>query len=228
MKSGVAHTVTVPLDQGFPDGAVSWVLVGVASGTVTPSVGAVSINIQITPLNNTLGVGEMLGFRELQWSYAVSAIAISGYARWTLEGSIPFGVSEAGVRKKLGIDTEADLSDADINLIHAYLNLQNDVGASALTAQETGTSFNKLTVIDAIEALAALELLPTMQIRVAKSENSGTNAYTRQNIDWQILADNLNNYVSKATDLLAPVTETAGDTLFLTTTSNQGTLFPDG
>ena len=160
---------------------------------------------------------EIYRYRELSWSYLSGGATVSGSARWTLEGAIPFGAREDGVRQKLGLDNSADLPDSEIPLMKGYLKFQSLMGASALTALETTTDYNQVLIIDAIEASAALYLLPTLQIRVAKTETSGTNTYTRQNIDWEMLEARLQSYVSEAVETVGSSPTSNSISMFIVT-----------
>lgn len=226
MRSGLPRTEVILFEAGLPDGDVSYTLNGGAAGVVTPPPGATSVSINIAGILNTLSPGTLTGYRELLWSYVSGGIPISGEVRWTLEGSIPFGVTADGVRQKLGLDVDSDLPDKQIPLAKGYLKFQNTVGVSELIALETASEYNLLLIVDAIEAIAALELLPTLQVRVAKTETSGTNTYTRQNIDWEILDKRLRAYISDAISAVAPTNAASSGSLFLVTET--AALFPDG
>lgn len=95
-----------------------------------------------------------------------------------------------------------------------------------LATLENGTPYEKLMVVDAIEATAALMVLPTLQVRVAKTETSGTNSYTRQNIDWDKLKEYLQSVVAESLAAAQPGASTTIDSLFIATTGTS--LFPDG
>lgn len=222
MKSGLPRTEVILFEGGIPDGDIAYTLTGGITGTVTPEANSVSASITITAPQNTLANGSLTGFRELNWSYLSGGQTVSGSTRWTLEGTIPFGVSEDGVRQKLGLE---ELTNEEIPLIKGYLEFQNKLGASTLAALESTSDYNQVLLIDAIEASAALYLLPTLQVRVAKTETSGTNTYTRQNIDWAMLEARLQAYVSKATTALSSTT-TSVFSLFSVTEAVS--LFPDG
>lgn len=187
--------------------ALTWTLVDgaeatVTSGSVIPEAGAISVDITVLATHNTLLPGAMLGDRELSWQFEGDY----DLHRYRLEASIPFGVSPEGVRQKLGLSA-ADLSDAEIPLLKAYLTFQSRVGSTLLAAVTDDLTI--LTVTDAIEAGAALAVLPTLQVRVAEKESSGTNQFARGSIDWAALAGVLAALVSEGEGLVNPALEVA-------------------
>lgn len=231
INSGQAHTEVVTFESGFPDGNVTYTLTGASApvtGSVTPTVGAVSVNIQITGLENTATLGSVLEGRRLDWTYTVGAVAVAGQRTWLLREALPFPATSDGVRNKLGLDLASDLSDESIDLTGAYLRFRAQVGVSTLAGFETGDAYALLLAADAIEATAALQMVPTMQVRVAKTETSGTNTYTRQDVNWEALVGHLRSYVDDAAAYLSGTTTTfTGSGLFSVATRSDN-LFPDG
>lgn len=233
MLSGQPRTEVVLFEAGFPDADVTWTLkdpsgLMLAAGSVTPSSGSVSVPISLDGADNNLSGGEVISWRDLSWSYLSGGSTISGYLRYHVEALLPFGVSSTGVRRKLGIDAPSDLPDSDIGLPRAYLLFQDLVTTAALTAAEAGSQLQQLKVREAIEAMAALDLIPTMQVRLAKSETSGTNTYARQDVDWNVIAERLEGTVSEGATAVAGAGAVAeGGRLFILSTPTVD-LFPDG
>lgn len=226
MKSGLPRTIIVSFEAGTPDGDISYLLSTGTTGMLTPGAGAVSVTIPVPPLENTLPAGELFGYREASWSYTTGGVTVTGSERWTLEGNIPFGATCDGARAKLGLDIAADLPDDQIPLVRSYFKFQAEVGEATLAALETGTAYQRMLICDAIEATAALALLPTMQVRLAKSETSGTNTYVRQDIDWKLLANQLEGFIAEALAASAPNIARVFDSMF--TVTDTTSLFPDG
>jgi hypothetical protein len=196
MRSGLPLTQLVLFSDGFPDGDISWELLDgtgatVTSGVVTPAAASVSAIITLTGAQNTIEAGVVSSPRELQWSYAVAGVLRNGRHRYRLEIFLPFGVSEQGVRRKLGLEDE-ELDDDVVDLATAYQAFQELVGATALAA---ATGYTAQLACDAIEAMAALPLLPALQVSLASKESSGTNQYQRAKVDWDRLLAQLERYV---------------------------------
>lgn len=192
VRDGLPTSVLVQFPSGHPDGNVSWRLLDavgleLTTGSITIPVGAVSTFINIPGSFNNLST-ELVSSRDVEWTYTVGGETINGEFRYSVEARPPYGVTPDGVRNKLGL-TVADLKDHEISLILAYARFRDTVGADLLTAITDETSL--LLIREAIEAQAGLDLLPTLIVRVAQQEESGTNVYKRQTVDWAILADAL-------------------------------------
>lgn len=197
VRSGLALTFPIMFTSGLPIGGVTWTLYGsngevLETETAAVPSGAVSLNITVSATLNTLTGGALTGHRDLEWAYEVADGVVSGAQRYSLEARAPLGVANDGVRAKLGVEAK-DLPDGDISLIRAYLYFRSLVGADRLA--EVTDEAALLTVRDAIEAQAALSLIPTMAVRVAVQEDSGTNMYKRQAVDWEAIAASLSDLV---------------------------------
>lgn len=190
VRSGLSITVPVLFSSGHPDAGIAWTLYGttgsvISTGTAAVASDAVSINLLIDGTLNTLPVDVLYGSRDFAWSYTVGGAIVNGEQRYSIEARAPFGASNDGVRAKLGVEAK-DLPDGDISLIRAYISFRDVVSADALDLiTDDGIT---LAVRDAIEASAALALIPTMAVRVASLEDSGTNSFKRQAIDWEAVA----------------------------------------
>lgn len=221
MRAGLDFSQLVTFDDGAPDGDISWALyrlngTEIAAGTVTPEAGAVSAIILVPGAYNELSVGTLRNTRTLEWIYTVGGDLRSGIKRYEIEGQVPFPVSPRGAREKLGVGPQ-DLPDDEVDLIGAYWEMSSLGPVATYENVETAEAH---LVADGIEALAALAVLDTMQIRIAKMESSGTNEYQRGSIDWEKLRAKLQALVSRATDLLNPGTAggQGGGALFMVAT----------
>lgn len=219
MRSGNPFTAEVTFDEGFPDAAISWKLLDgdgtqLTTGSVTPAAGDVSTIITVSGANNALSTGVLAGNRELSWSYTVGGLAKGGQIRYDLEAFLPFGVSCDGVRTKLGLDVD-EVSDNEINLVTSYLAFQQVVTSATLSA--VTDTYSKLVVRHAIEALAGLRLVPSLQLKLAKKEVSGISQFQRADIDWTELSAYLNSLVAAGYTALNPDLDPANvGSLFLT------------
>lgn len=208
IRADTAVSFPIEFPSGQPDGNVVWKLYGPGStqldtGTIAVPVGALSINLLIDAPNNGLGAGEYASYRDLTWTYTVGGAVVNGEVRYTLEARLPFGVSTDGVRAKLGITEALDLPDGDISLVKAFSNFRSIVTPAVLDPAVSSGLYD-LAVRDAIEAMAALDLLPTMVVRVAAKESSGTNTYQRQDIDWQQIGVYLSDLITSGILVLVP------------------------
>lgn len=215
MQSGEAFTQLVQFSSGFPDGAVTWVLrdgfgAQIATGTITPTASDVSTVITVSGTHNTLVANDLMDYRELSWSYAVGSLNYSGRTRYRIEAFLKFGVSNDGVRSKLGVEAH-EVEDSRIDLVAAYASFEETVSKEDLNA--VSNAYTEIVVCDAIEALAALRILPSLQVSLAQRESSGTNQYQRSTIQWEDLRAHLNELVAAGYTVVNPsvdVTENFG------------------
>lgn len=214
LRSGNAASVLVEFPSGAPDGNLNWTLLGpdgttITAGAVTVPSNAVSQIITVPAQFNTTDVGELASFRDLTWTYSKGGAVINGEQRYSLEARVPYGASNDGVRTKLGVDPH-DLPDSEISLVQAFYNFADTVGGSEFTELAT-TPGESLRLRNALEALAALALIPSMQVRIASKESSGTDTFHRQTIDWAALAVDLQAQVTSGITVILPtLDETAG------------------
>lgn len=209
MRAGTVLTQLVEFSEGFPDGDINWSLLdgggaSVATGAVTPAADSVSAVIAVTSVQNSLGAGVLAEPRELSWAYTIGGLVYTGRRRYRLEAFLPLGVSEDGVRRKLGVESH-ELTDEQIDLVIAYGSFESTVTKELLDAVEGQTA---LVACDAIEALAALSVLPTLQVALAAKESSGTNQFQRDKIDWKALRAHLENLAATGYAAVNPATDT--------------------
>lgn len=205
MMQSIPFHHTVEFTTSIPS-VVNWWLkdssgneLAAGSNDVLPD--AISTTIEIPATHNELPQGVYSDYRRLYWSYDGNA----GRVQYEVRSELPFGVSEDGVRNKLGVP-EHNLTDAEIDLVSAYYKLP-DLTFVPTTAQS-------LAIRHAIEATAALELLPTMPLRIAQKESSGTDQYTRGKIDWDAIEDQLRGYIRAGLLVIDPSTAFTGSALF--------------
>lgn len=200
----------VQFDSGTPLGVFTYSLyddegnpvASIHNVEVAPDVGAVSILIQIPTTGNTLTKPLFEG-RTISWFYTTSLGAVNGSYSYIVEKKIPFPATPEGVRTKLGVDI-TELPDDRIDLLGAYVqyNAQFEDGLDAYTLTGDSTA---LKITGAIEAVAALQVLPSLQISLAKRLTSGTNEYERfSKIDWELLAGNLQAIIDETSVLIDP------------------------
>lgn len=208
----------VEFSTGLPTGAVSFELLdhtgaALTTGTVTPAQGAVGQLITINGSYNTCTL-PLMEIRTLTYSYTTATGLVSDRIGYRVDRPIPLGVSPEGVRSKLGL-SEHEIKDAEVQLLEAYAEFLNMVGSTAITTAAAAGDRTTLLAIGAVEALAALSLLPSLQLRAAQRETSGTNEFSRFNsIDWDMLRDELLMQVSLARATLDPTADTTGGDVF--------------
>jgi len=209
MLAGFPFSFQLDFSAGLPTGAVTYSVLGNTNAplggfsnlTVTPPLGALSLLIVVPGTANTCAL-PLFENRTVVWSYLSNHGIVQGSERYRVEKPLPFVVSADGVRAKLGIE-DHELADRDIDLVLAYAKLASKYDDGVLDSYATGGDLRSLLVINAIEALAALDVLPSLQLAVAKAEDSGTNKYQRfTSIDWDALAAGLAQHVMAVDEIV--------------------------
>lgn len=199
--SPFAHLIE--FSTGLPTGAISYTLIGndgsvLLDDTVTPDAGALSHLLVIPAASNTCDQ-PLFENRTLVISYLTAASLVSDRIVYRVDKPIPFSASAEGVRLKLGIEPH-ELRDEDVDLVSAYADLLNFGDPSAY---ETSGDRNALIMVHAIEAIAALAVIGSMQLKLAQRETSGTNEFARfTGPDWLRIESDLHAYIARARALL--------------------------
>lgn len=219
--AGEVFAHNLDFSAGQPTGAVLYSVLGnndaplsgLSNVSVTIPNGAVSHLIIIPGSAHTVST-DLFEKRTLVWSYTTSVGVVNGRLPYRVEKPIPFPVSRLGVKTKLGLH-DHEIGDEFVDLTRAYATFAE---AADLTAYQSSGDYNSLVLTEAIEALAALNLIPRLQVLVVRSEDSGTNAYSRfAAIDWDRLAGNLQEIIDRGLNLIVPpLDELAGLTIFFT------------
>lgn len=204
MRAGESFQHTVSFASGAPQSPVVWHVedlggAQLVDGSLTVPVDAVSVDIEVPAIANTLAVGTLRATRRLVYKYD-DTTAIFTYP---VEADVPFGASPEGVRQKLGVP-EHNLEDKEIDLITAYRSFTRAAAPYNFTPM-FGVE-DEITELfrHAIEATAALTLLPTMPLRIAQKESSGTDQYTRGRIDWDRIEQSLRNQIEEGLEATGP------------------------
>lgn len=215
MRAGTPLTQLVEFSFGHPDAGVSWQLLGqrgalITQGEVVPAADAASTVITVAPNFQTLAAGQLAEARELSWAYTVGGVAYTGQRRYRLEAFLPFGLSADGVRRKLGVEAH-EVDDEAIDLVSAYGRFSEMVTADELAFVEAAGGYPAIVIGDAIEALAATTLIPSLQVALAQKESSGTNQFQRARIDWEMIRSQLDDYVLSGRRVIQPSLDETAD-----------------
>lgn len=224
LRAGLAATHLVTFATGHPDGDVTWQVLGtdgtiLDSGIVTPAADAVSIHIPVSADVTEITPPLLQQVIDVVWSYTVDGAVVNGETRYTVEARLGLGLSADGVRRKLGVSS-TELPDSEISLVSAYLVFIDTIGEAAYLARIGSSPLIDMRVRDAIEAMAALSLVPTMPVRIASAESSGTNEFSRQHIEWGEVAAELSSLIDTGLIAIDPTYDPSAVTgaLFLLAT----------
>lgn len=209
MLAGSPFAHEIDFSTGLPTGAVVYSVLGndnlpiagFDNVAITVATDAMSLLLVVPGTANSCDLPLFEG-RTLTWVYPTAAGLVSQSIRYRVDKQVPFLVSNNGVRSKLGVE-DNEVEDRDIDLVSAYASLASKYDAGVLDAIAPLGNLSTLRVINAIEAQAALNVLPSLQLAVAKTEDSGTNKYSRfGTVDWDLLRAGLQNYVDDIDNMI--------------------------
>lgn len=200
MDSGADLKYLVLLNKGQPTTNLTYTLYNqnntiILTSSVSISVGQMSYLIEIPGASNILSK-PLLEQMRLSWTYNTSSQAVSEEFKYVLHAPIAFPVSNDNVRKLLGVNSD-ELPDEEIDLFAGYLSYLGSLPVGAdLSSFENAGNLSSYKISVAIEAAAALNIFPTLQIRLPKRYDSGTSEYERwTTINWDGLFTSLSNKV---------------------------------
>jgi hypothetical protein len=216
--AGSPFAQRIEFSTGLPTGAVSYELRGndgavLVSENFTPEAGALSATILIDGALNGCS-RPLFEHRTLLVSYLTDDGLVSKRAPYRVYRPIPFAASAEGVRLKLGVESH-EVKDEEIDLITAYAEFSNLVPDGALVPHETAGDRTSLLIVHAIEAIAGLQLIASLQVKLAVRETSGTNEFQRfSNVDWERIEVDLASHVARARAAVDATFDATGGTVF--------------
>lgn len=219
VTAGEPYATLIAFNTGLPSGVVSYELFGndgqqLLTSNFTAEDGSVSHLLVIPAEHNTCATPLFEG-RRLAYHYQTATELVSKTLYYRVEKPLPVAATADGVRKKLGVEPH-ELENDDIDLLTAYTVLLEKDRSNLLPPILTAGNSDTLKVIHALEAQAALELLPTMQIKIAQRETGGTNEFQRfTRIDWEQIELGLRVHLARFEALIDPTLDLTGGSTFI-------------
>ncbi len=162
---------------------------------------ATEVPIVIASTHNTKTANVETRF--VDYNYTIASIPYTGRYIYKLIDYLYFDVTNDDVRKKLGL-TKQELPDADIDLVDSYFQLDGNFSASLATLL-TGTYANASAANQCILLTEAVRLIPSCPTRMAKTQTSGSESYSRGKVDWDLLESKLRMDLCDAMLYLQPL-----------------------
>jgi hypothetical protein len=217
--AGTPFARKIEFSTGLPTGAVSFSLMGndgseIRAGTVAHDADAISTLLVIDGADNSCDK-PFFENRTVTWNYVTSEGVVSDRVTYRVDKPLPFAVSPEGVRGKIGIENH-ELVDELVDLVTAYSEFSSMVDPDALATAASAGDRSTLLCLHAIEAIAALMVLPTIQLRAPQKETSGTNEFARFNkIDWSRIELDLVASIARARAEIDPTFDGTGAGAFM-------------
>lgn len=138
---------------------------------------------------------------------------------------IPSSATAQDVRNKLGLSS-VELSDDDVDLVAAYFELRNKMTAGTLQTALTSGTVNARHAEEAIVISAAIQVLPSLQLRALQAKESDGSAARRfSELDIRQIRSDLTRRRSELVSLMIGQEDTELARVVLTNDTEQ---FPGG
>lgn len=130
---------------------------------------------------------------ECQWQSLDNQL-YSKKITYYLTDPIVIDCSPDDVRATLGVN-RSELKDHEISLITSYYAIKQQIGTTVDTSLASGT-FDTLRMNRIIVLKECLRLIPSLRLKAAQSQTSGTENFKRFDIDWEALKKELEDQLS--------------------------------
>lgn len=129
---------------------------------------------------------------------------------YRLTGFLNLGVTASDVRKYAGL-TAGELPDADIDLVTAFFNVADLSSTETLELALAGDEKKERAANQAVLCQALLDVLPGLQLRIAKSETDGSLETERFDVDLDKLEKRAMRDLAKAVSTVSGATISTAD-----------------
>jgi hypothetical protein len=195
----------------LPDnGQVSWSLRGQDGSVIvgpTQVTGVTDTQVQLTVVaaDNTVAGGLLFEKRTILVTGAVGGQPFSIRVIYRLTAWLNYTASADDVRAFMGIDL-AELPDSDIDLTIAYSDVAGVVSKDLLDSALVAGDATEIAANRAIVARAVINVIPSAQARMLKSQSDGTQDIDRFKVDFDGLRQDAIDSLARNIDGILPTT----------------------
>lgn len=178
-----------------------------------PDTAINTLKVTIPASENTLVPGSAYETRFARLDFTSQGKAGAVETIYRIIPFIPYTVTPQSVRETLGVSI-GELDDDAVDLYKTYLKLSvNSAFASSIVSNDLKTIYAN----DILRIQEALQLAPSLRVRILKGEEKDNSLYTRFNFDFnELIAELRNSLVEAQNQWLAASGETSniGVTIF--------------
>lgn len=153
-----------------------------------------TVLVTVPSAQNSIG-SALFETRYVKLDYKVGGRPFSESFMYRLTPFLPIQSTERDVRGLVGAD-EKELPDEDIDLVKSYFILLDEYGAAFGTAL-TDSTVGGLYANQAIAIHAALEVLPSLQLKIRQVEKFNNAESQRGKIDFEQLKEDLQELLTR-------------------------------
>lgn len=148
---------------------------------VTMGTASTEASVLIDADHNALGTGRFSN-RSVLVTFTKSGRPQEVRLSYRLTAWLNTTITADDVRGFIGIDS-GELPDREIDIIAAYLDVENDVTETVLSAALGGADAKQIAANRLILARAVLDQIPGLQMRVSQNESNGVFSAQRPKLD---------------------------------------------
>ncbi len=195
-------------------------ITGLTNVPVTTTNTTFKSSVSIPAINNTIDTLKIFERRVLVIYYQKNSQHYTQYIQYRLVPYANYSVTPNDVRQFIGVNKN-ELEDEDIDIFNSFVRVQTVLGSTLLSnALSSGTTL-ELAANDAILMTAVIDIIPSLQNRVAQSEKNGIMGFSRIKItDYEALLNEARNRYVLATGLLLDVDTGLIDFTLIVTTQD--------
>ena len=139
-----------------------------------------SVNIPLPAAINMMTLRVEKRFVVIRWS--AQGNDYSSVINYRLVPFLNTTVTHAAVRSQIGGIGKTTLPDDEIDIIRAYLQIEDKLGQPVLEDALSSGGLTEITANDAIRLQAAMDVLPSVKLRVLQKETDGPLSYERADL----------------------------------------------
>jgi hypothetical protein len=153
-------------------------IAGLADVAVTTDSTTFQIGLTIPAANNTVAAGKKFERRTIVIQYLRAGAANRAVKAYRLVPLLNHSVEPQHVRSFFGLQ-EKELPDAEIDLLAAYLYVEDDFTGVSLDSLLASGTTQELAANECIKLRAVIEVLPSVKQRMAQKETNGVVGFER-------------------------------------------------
>ena len=171
---------------------------------VAPTSGATVAIITIDADNNSKG-DLTTALRTIVVSFTYNSKPFKYRTSYTLIGFMNHGLSEEDVRASAGLD-DGEFPDSDMDIVSAYLRLEQDLGADVLAEALSAGGTTSLAAREAIKYSTILDAIPALRRRVSSRRAADGSSQQKADVNFDKLVTEATAKVNQALDAISGAT----------------------
>jgi hypothetical protein len=147
--------------------------------------------VDVPLANNTVAGGKVFEARTVEVKFTYQGDTFRLRQSYRVLPWLNYTGTAADVRRELGV-LDHEISDSDVDLVAAYIQVRNRVTDAVLVAALSAGDLTTIAANQAVVCKAALNLIPALQLRAAQMQGDDNQKFQRvAKLDFDKLEDQL-------------------------------------